>query len=190
MELLQSQDLQPLYDVPDRDNEANALDSSLETTFGSAESSPQGQSLPELLNQLYDGKTALHMASESGRPDVVRLLLQYGADPATRYAWRGYGVRQKPCSWRVCCKVLFPYFVYTLLPENSSCHLRTHKHSEIHRAAHHISCPKIGQSETHSVGSWGTSPRPTTTLQPRYPVPSQRLWRGGERRRWPRGRRL
>ncbi len=39
----------------------------------------------ETLNRLFDGQTALHVATESGQAEVVDLLLQYGASPAIRY---------------------------------------------------------------------------------------------------------
>ena len=88
MELLQSMGLRPLHTTLDQQGEdSGTVDSSAETAVGSTdESPPQEQPLPELLNQQYGGKTALHTASERGQADVVRLLLQYGADPAIRYA--------------------------------------------------------------------------------------------------------
>ena len=83
MELLQSMGLRPLHVTLDQQGEES--DAMVpETAVGSPESQLREHPLPELLNQLYGGRTALHTAAESGRAEVVRLLLQYGADPAIR----------------------------------------------------------------------------------------------------------
>lgn len=39
----------------------------------------------EVLNRLWHGQTALHLAAERGQVEVVHLLMQYGANPAIRY---------------------------------------------------------------------------------------------------------
>lgn len=49
-----------------------------------------GQENP--LNVLYGGVSPLHVASEYGNTETVKLLLHYGANPTLRYGVSGYGV--------------------------------------------------------------------------------------------------
>ena len=69
-----------------RDLSLHPIYSTLQTTPPTNELS--GQTLEpvssSVLNQLYGGVTPLHLASEHGHPDLVKLLLQHGADPTLK----------------------------------------------------------------------------------------------------------
>lgn len=69
-----------------RDLSLRPFYSALQTTPPTNELS--GQTLEpvssSVLNQQYGGVTPLHLASEHGHPDLVKLLLQHGADPTLK----------------------------------------------------------------------------------------------------------
>ena len=72
-ELLAGIGLEPIHTIPENEHS----------------SCPSSSTPPDVLNSLYGGQTVLHVASGCGQDDSVRLLLQYGANPATRY-WGRY----------------------------------------------------------------------------------------------------
>lgn len=49
---------------------------------GESVTSPTG-----VLNTLHGGTSPLHVASACGHAELVRILLQFGADPTLRYMW-------------------------------------------------------------------------------------------------------
>ena len=53
------------------------------------------------INCLYEGNTALHLASVTGHVDILNVLLMYGADPTIKYVYMCMFV----CSMYVCMYV-------------------------------------------------------------------------------------
>ena len=69
--VLQNLSISPITETTPTTNELSGQ------TSGQASSSG-------VLNQLYGGVSALHVASEHGHPHLVQLLLEHGADPCLR----------------------------------------------------------------------------------------------------------
>ena len=64
------------------------------------------------INCLYEGNTALHLASVTGHVDILNVLLMYGADPTIKYVYmhvRMYVCMQYVCMQYVCMYVLCMY---------------------------------------------------------------------------------
>ena len=75
-DLLQTLGLHPIY---------STLETTPTTNEATGQVSGQPAAMSDVLNKLYGGVSPLHVASEGGHSDLVKVLLEHGADPTLQY---------------------------------------------------------------------------------------------------------